>query len=80
VSLYRGSDTDQAPLAQFELPVAAVAQGCWDGTLPASTLRRGDRLVYVLRAFDAEGNVDETTAQDAAGEPGGVRARQPAVA
>lgn len=65
VSLYRGSDTDRvAPLAQFELPVAAVGQGSWDGTLPASTpLRRGDRLVYVLRAFDAEGNVDETTAQ-----------------
>lgn len=65
VSVYRGSDSDRvAPLATFELPVAAVAQGTWDGTLPASTpLRRGDRLVYVLRAFDAEGNVDETTAQ-----------------
>ncbi|WP_223863046.1 hypothetical protein, partial [Enterobacter hormaechei] len=65
VSVYRGSDTDRvAALATFELPVAAVAQGVWAGALPASTpLRRGDRLVYVLRAFDAEGTVDETTAQ-----------------
>ena len=65
VSVYRGSDTDRvAALATFELPVAAVSQGYWDGTMPASTpLRRGDRLVYVLRAFDADGNVDETTAQ-----------------
>ena len=65
VSIYRGSDSDLvAPLATFALPVAAVGRGSWDGTLPASTpLRRGDRLVYVLRAYDAEGNVDETSVQ-----------------
>ncbi|MGR4895342.1 hypothetical protein ACIPR8_08700 [Stenotrophomonas sp. LARHCG68] len=65
VSLYRGSDSDRvAPLAQFDLPVAAVGQHSWDGALPEDVpLRRGDRLVYVLRAYDAEGNVDETSAQ-----------------
>lgn len=65
VSVYRGSDGDLVqPLASFALPVAAVGQGSWDGTLPDSVpLRRGDHLTYVLRAYDAQGNMDETTPQ-----------------
>ena len=62
LTFYRGSDADLiAPIARMDLPVAAVAQSEWDGALPADLrLRAGDELVYVLRAYDAEGNFDET--------------------
>ena len=61
--LYRGIDADLvAPVAKLDLPVEATAQSDWDGTLPADLrLRAGDELVYVLRAYDAEGNFDETS-------------------
>jgi len=63
LTLYRGTDGDLvAPLARLDLPVEATAQSEWDGSLPADLrLRAGDELVYVLRAFDAEGNFDETS-------------------
>ncbi|MFT4255643.1 MAG: hypothetical protein QM599_01555 [Pseudoxanthomonas sp.] len=62
LTLYRGTDGDLvSPVAKLDLPVAATAQSEWDGALPASLrLRAGDELVYVLRAYDAEGNFDET--------------------
>ncbi|WP_140725008.1 TonB-dependent receptor [Pseudomonas sp. Hp2] len=65
VTIYRASDSDLvSPLASVDIPVAAVGQSAWDGKLPASvSLRTGDSLLYVLRAYDAQGNVDETLPQ-----------------
>ena len=65
LAVFRATDADLvAPLARLEVPVAAVSQFEWDGSLPAGEpFRAGDELLYVLRAFDAEGNVDETHAQ-----------------
>src|SRR5690606_9906185 len=41
--------------------VAATSQAEWDGALPPQhVFRAGDELLYVLRAWDAEGNFDET--------------------
>ncbi|MBB3344216.1 hypothetical protein [Luteimonas sp. RC10] len=63
LTLYRGNDADLVePVARFGLPVEAVSQSEWDGALPAGlSLRTGDELVYVLRAYDAAGNFDETS-------------------
>lgn len=65
LSIYRGHDQDLVqPVARIALPVAAVSQGEWDGALPpAMQFRTGDELLYVLRAYDAHGNVDETAAR-----------------
>ncbi|WP_454832363.1 hypothetical protein [Pseudoxanthomonas wuyuanensis] len=62
LAVFRGSDGDLVePLAQVPIEVAAVSQTEWDGALPANIrFRAGDELVYVLRAIDAEGNVDQT--------------------
>ncbi|MDH5835100.1 hypothetical protein [Luteimonas kalidii] len=61
--IYRGNDGDLvSPVASIELPVEAAVQSEWNGELPADLrLRAGDELVYVLRAFDAQGNFDETS-------------------
>ncbi len=62
LALYRGNDGDLIdPVARLALPVEAVSQSEWDGALPADIrFRAGDELVYVLRAYDAAGNFDET--------------------
>lgn len=62
LTLYRGTDGDLvSPVASLDLPVAATAQSEWDGQLPANLrLRAGDELVFVLRAYDEQGNFDET--------------------
>ncbi|MFT3898214.1 MAG: hypothetical protein QM719_11065 [Thermomonas sp.] len=62
LTLYRGTDADLvAPVAHMDLPVEATSQSEWDGALPADLrMRAGDELVYVLRAYDADGNFDET--------------------
>jgi hypothetical protein len=62
VLIYRASDADLvAPLASVPLPVAAVADVKWDGTLPAGFLARtGDELLYIVRAYGADGSFDET--------------------
>ncbi|WP_213601553.1 hypothetical protein [Pseudoxanthomonas japonensis] len=62
ISLYRASDADLIePLATVPLDVAAVSRVDWDGALPAKyRFRKGDELVYVLRATGANGQVDET--------------------
>ncbi len=62
LTIYRASDADLIdPLVQLPLDVAAVSRGEWDGALPASyPFRAGDELVYVLRAYDADGRFDET--------------------
>ena len=62
LSLYRAADGDLIePIATLPLDVAATVSAEWDGALPSKyRFRAGDELVYVLRAFDREGNVDET--------------------
>ncbi|MBN8801712.1 MAG: hypothetical protein J0H05_08580 [Stenotrophomonas acidaminiphila] len=63
VRLYRASDADLIePLATVPLDVAAVSHGDWDGALPGKyRFRKGDELVYVLRATGANGQFDETS-------------------
>ena len=63
VRLYRASDADLIePLATIPLDVAAVSLAEWDGALPGKyRFRKGDELVYVLRATGANGQVDETS-------------------
>ncbi len=65
VSVYRGTDTDlTTPLATIPLKVAAVTQAQWDGALPGDApYSAGDQLVYVLRAYGADGSIDETYPQ-----------------
>lgn len=63
VSLYRASDADLIePLATLPLDVAAVTHADWDGALPGKyRYRKGDELVYVLRAYGKDGQFDETS-------------------
>jgi len=63
--VYRGTDSDLvSPLATVPVDVAPVAKVDWDGALPSGIrFRPGDELVYVLRAFDSKGDVDETQPQ-----------------
>ncbi|SDQ63524.1 hypothetical protein [Pseudoxanthomonas sp. CF125] len=65
VLIYRGGDTDLVtPLATVPVPVGIVGTAEWDGALPAGiNLRLGDELLYVARAYGAEGAFDETHAQ-----------------
>ena len=60
--VYRGDDVDLIePLARVPVEVGNVGSVDWEGTLPEGrAFRAGDSLVYVLRAYDAEGNFDET--------------------
>ncbi len=62
VLVFRASDSDLvAPLATVPLPVAAVSDVQWDGTLPEGfEARAGDELVYLVRAYGADGSYDET--------------------
>jgi hypothetical protein len=62
VLIYRASDTDLVtPLAKVELPVGAVSDVEWDGALPAGfEARAGDELLYLVRAYGADGSFDET--------------------
>lgn len=62
VLIYRATDADLVdPLATVALPVAAVSEAEWDGTLPAGfEARTGDELVYLVRAYGADGSFDET--------------------
>jgi hypothetical protein len=62
VAVFRATDTDLIePVARVPLTVAATTQAEWDGALPAShVFRAGDELVYVVRAWGADGAIDET--------------------
>ncbi|UZW60052.1 hypothetical protein [Lysobacter enzymogenes] len=62
VLLYRATDTDLVtPIAKVELPNAAVADTEWNDELdPNLHLRPGDELVYIVRAYGADGSFDET--------------------
>lgn len=65
LSIFRAGDTDLiTPVATLPLPVEAVGGTEWPGTLPTDwPFRAGDTLVYVVRAYDADGNFDETRPQ-----------------
>ncbi len=62
ILVYRATDADLVePLAVVPMAVAAVASADWDGVLPDKyRFRKGDELVYVLRARGANGQFDET--------------------
>ena len=62
LSIYRATDADLIdPIARLPLEVGNVVSTKWNGALPADVrFRAGDELVYVLRAYDAAGNYDET--------------------
>ena len=62
VLIHRASDVDLVtPLAKVDLPVAGVSDVEWDGTLPAGFVARaGDELLYLVRAYGADGSFDET--------------------
>jgi hypothetical protein len=62
VLVFRATDADLVdPLAKVELPVQGVSDVEWDGALPSGfEARNGDELIYIVRAYDAEGNFDET--------------------
>jgi len=63
--VFRGTDGDLvSPLARVAVDAAPVAEAQWDSALPPDMpFRVGDELVYILRAFDTEGHVDETYPQ-----------------
>ena len=65
ISVYRGTDVDYTEaLAKIDLPLENVATVQWDGALPGGlNLRQGDDLIFVARAYDDEGNFDETQPQ-----------------
>ena len=62
VRVFRASDTDLVdPVATVALPVAASTTLEWDGGLPSGYRPKvGDELVYIVRAYGADGSVDET--------------------
>ena len=65
ISVYRAADVDLVePLATVPVAVTGVARAQWDGVLKGTyPLRVGDELMYILRAYDAEGRYDETRPQ-----------------
>ena len=64
VRVYRASDTDLVdPVATVPLPVAASTTLEWDGSLPSGYRPKvGDELIYIVRAYGADGSFDETYA------------------
>ena len=69
VLVFRESDVDLVrPLARIDVPVTAVGSTRWDGDLDSSggrSLRQGDGLLYVLRAYGHNGEYDQTHVQRA---------------
>ncbi len=65
ISVYRGTDVDYTEaLATINVPLENVTTVQWDGVLPNGlNLRQGDDLIFVARAYDDEGNFDETQPQ-----------------
>lgn len=62
LSLYRAQDGDLIEaIATVPIEVGAATQASWDGVLPTRhQFRPGDELIYVLRAYGADGSFDET--------------------
>lgn len=65
LSIYRATDTDLvSPLATLNPEVGNVIRADWNGQVAdGKPLRVGDELIYVLRAYDKSGHVDETHAR-----------------
>ena len=65
ISVYRGTDVDYTEaLAKIDVPLENVTTVQWDGGLASGlNLRQGDELIFVARAYDNEGNFDETQPQ-----------------
>ncbi|WP_434777458.1 hypothetical protein [Neisseria sp. Ec49-e6-T10] len=63
LSLYRATDVDLVePLTILPIQVGGISSYTWNGQLPAQyNFRTGDKLIYVLRAYNQEGNFDETS-------------------
>ncbi|APW40651.1 hypothetical protein RD110_12325 [Rhodoferax koreense] len=62
LGIYRATDTDLTePLASMPMPVAGVSRADWNGVMaPRFPLRAGDDLIYIVRAYGADGAFDET--------------------
>ncbi len=60
--IYRSQDSDLlAPLAKVDVPVAAQATATWSGEMSVPVpLHEGEDLQYIVRAYSADGSVDET--------------------
>ena len=65
LTVFDANDTDLVtPLATESLEVTNNGRYAWDGELTLDRpLVQGDRLIYVLRAYDKEGRMDETAAK-----------------
>lgn len=65
ILLYRGTDTDLVqPIGVIPMKSTTIGEVQWTGALPPNLgLHRGNTLVYVLRAYDADGAYDETYPQ-----------------
>lgn len=65
ILIYRGQDTDLVkPIAIVPVEVNGISSAQWGGELPTDRrFRLNDQLLYVLRAYDAEGRMDETEAK-----------------
>ena len=61
LSIYRGTDGDLVtPIATLVPPKGQVSKVDWNGeTQDGLPLRAGDDLIYVVRAYDAQGHFDE---------------------
>lgn len=60
--IYRESDRDfVAPIATVPVSLDTVIEMQWDGQFLASNnYREGDKLIYIIRAYDKKGQWDET--------------------
>lgn len=64
VRVFHGDDVDLArPLAVLPVARGSLLQADWDGTGLPATLRAGESLHYVVRAYDQTGRFDETRAK-----------------
>ncbi|MDX1762728.1 MAG: OmpA family protein [bacterium] len=65
VVIYRARDEDHIkPIATIEGNLGSLVRFQWDGTTAVGqNFRPGDQLVYLLRAYDQEGHVDETASK-----------------
>ena len=62
ILVFRAIDVDLiSPIATIPLQAGEVSETLWDGELADNlNLRQGDELVYIVRAYDANGAFDET--------------------
>lgn len=62
ILLYRQNDVDFVqPIATLPMRLGGVVETAWDGQLSAENqYREGDRLIYIVRAYDKNGDWDET--------------------